>query len=234
MTPGSTPRDPLAPHSLNPAELQMLMEAQQRDVVFLAWRDGDSTFRIKSFDDESERAWTIGRRIGMDVVIADPQVSSLHARLQCDAAEWTVTDAGLSRNGTFVNEQRVVTRRLADLDRIRVGQTIIAFNGAPPDIEPTALDDVTSRVADLTAHQRRVLVALCRPLLEDARVRQPATNASIAAELHITEGAVKMHLRTLAAAFGLADVPQNEKRVRLAADAVDSATVGPRDVTSQG
>jgi len=226
------PRDPLATHSLKPGEMQQLIAAQQRDTVFFAWRDSDGTFRIRSFDDEDERSWTIGRRLGMDVVIDDPQVSGLHARLQRDAGEWTVMDAGLSRNGTYVNEQRVVVRRLADGDRIRVGQTLVAFSGKPPDIPPTALDEARPRIERLTPPQRRVLIALCRPLLDDSRVRQPATNYEIAAELHVSVGNVKMHLRTLFERFGLSDVRQNEKRVRLAADAVASGTVALRDISA--
>jgi hypothetical protein len=231
MTPGQAPRDPLAPHSLTQRELALLVAAERRGGVFLAWRGTDGVFRVSSFSGEEDRSWTIGRRTGMDVPIVDPQVSGLHARLQRDAGEWSVTDAGLSTNGTFVNERRIMARRLADGDRIRVGRTILTFNGKPPDIAPTALDDATERIDGLTAAQHRVLVALCEPLLADARARQPATNKQIAAELHLTVGSVKMHLRSLFDAFGLAAVPQNEKRVRLAADAVYSGIVGPRHVS---
>ena len=228
MTPSQPPRDPLAPHSLAPGELQQLIAAQQRDGVFLAWRDRPGIFRIKSFEDDDARSWTIGRRTEMDVVIDDPQVSGLHARLQRDGAEWTVTDAG-STTGTFVNDQRVAARRLADSDRIRLGRTIVAFNGRLPAIEPTAPDDATPRIENLTTHQHRVLAALCRPLLEDARDRQPATNKQIADELHLSVGAVKRHLRNISEKFGVADLGQNEKRVRLAADAVASGIVRPQD-----
>lgn len=231
MIPGDAPRDPLAPHTLTAGELQQILIAEQRGGVFLVWRDRDGTLRIRCFDeDDRQRAWTIGRRPGMDLVIDDPQVSGLHARLQRDAGEWTVTDAGLSTNGTFVNGDRVMARRLADTDRIRVGQTIVAFNGRPPDIPGTALDESRPHIEQPTAAQRLVLVALCRPLLEDERARQPATNKQIADELHLSIGNVKMHLRNLCDNFGLADLAQNTKRVRLAADAVEFGIVGPSDI----
>ena len=42
--------------------------------------------------------------------------------------------------------------------------------------------------------------------------------------------AIKMHLRTLFVKFGLSDLPQNEKRARLAECAVELGLVTPRDL----
>ena len=53
----------------------------------------------------------------------------------------------------------------------------------------------------------------------------PATNPQIAAELFLTVAAVKTHLRALFRAFGLEDLPQSEKRRRLAAAALGSGLV---------
>jgi len=228
--------DPLARRTLSVQELQQVLAAERRDGVFFAWRDHDGTFQVRCLDDDddgAQRVWTIGRRPGMDLVVDDPKVSGLHARLQRDAGEWTVTDPG-SKNGIFVNDERVVTRRLADSDRIRVGDTIVAFNGKPPPIPPTARDASAPpiRYEPPTPSQRRVLVALCRPLLEEERARQPATNRQIAGELDLTVGAVKAHLRHLCDGFGLAHLGQNDKRVRLAADAVEFGVVGPRDLSA--
>ena len=69
---------------------------------------------------------------------------------------------------------------------------------------------------ELTDTQRRVLVALCRPYRDGGRFASPATNQQIADEVFLSVDAVKMHLRTLFGKFELGDLPQNEKRARLA------------------
>ena len=52
----------------------------------------------------------------------DPEMSRLHAELVRRAGEWTVSDDGLSQNGTWVNGLRLTgRRRLADGDLLRSG-----------------------------------------------------------------------------------------------------------------
>ena len=69
---------------------------------------------------------TIGRRDEADISLPwDPECSRLHAELELRAGEWTITDDGLSQNGTWVNELRLYgRRRLADGDIVRVGRTL--------------------------------------------------------------------------------------------------------------
>ena len=54
-----------------------------------------------------------------------------------------------------------------------------------------------------------------------------ATNAQIAEELHLSIPAVKTHIRALCERFGVEDLPQNQKRTRLADLAVRSGLVAP-------
>lgn len=49
---------------------------------------------------------TLGRTERAHVVLADPTVSGEHARLDCAAGQWIVSDLG-STNGTLVNQQPV-------------------------------------------------------------------------------------------------------------------------------
>jgi pSer/pThr/pTyr-binding forkhead associated (FHA) protein len=44
------------------------------------------------------------------VIEGDLLVSRLHAKLERIGGAWTIVDDGLSRNGTFVNGQRVIGR----------------------------------------------------------------------------------------------------------------------------
>jgi DNA-binding NarL/FixJ family response regulator len=59
-------------------------------------------------------------------------------------------------------------------------------------------------------------------------------NEQVAAELHLSLGAIKMHSRQLFTKFGLEDVRQNEKRLRLASEAIDAGAVARDDVTRDG
>jgi pSer/pThr/pTyr-binding forkhead associated (FHA) protein len=91
---------------------------------------------------------------------------------------WTIVDDGLSRNGTFVNGQRVIGRvRLHDRDEIRVGLSVLTYC-APAELDGvhTLIGEPLPAAARLTVAQRAVLVALCRPYREDRRYATAPTN----------------------------------------------------------
>jgi len=76
-----------------------------------------------------EGVHSIGRMADCWLVLDDDMVSRYHARLHVGAADATVEDLG-SRNGTYVNGERVDGRRvLRDGDRIRIGRELIAVLG---------------------------------------------------------------------------------------------------------
>ena len=112
---------------------------------------------------------TVGRREEADVSLPwDPECSRLHAELQLRAGEWTVSDDGLSQNGTWVNELRLAgRRRLDDGDMIRVGQTVITFSQPGRDRHrPHARARRAERHAEVlraaAAHPARALPAAVR------------------------------------------------------------------------
>jgi pSer/pThr/pTyr-binding forkhead associated (FHA) protein len=148
----------------------------------------------------------------------DNEVSGLHAELQGIAGEWTVVDDGLSTNGTYVNARRISGRqRLRDRDRIRVGRTVLVYRtGRSAPVQATAAAGEPPASQPLTATQRKVLIALCRPYRDGGSFTSPATNQQIADELCLSVEAIKMHLRNLFGKFELSALPQNEKRSRLA------------------
>jgi pSer/pThr/pTyr-binding forkhead associated (FHA) protein len=155
----------------------------------------------------------------------------LHAELEAIAGEWTVSDDGLSRNGTYVNGNRISGRtRLRDGDVLRVGQTSIAFRRPESeDSMPTQVAGQRLTLGDLPPTQRQVLVALARPYKHD-EFAVPATNQDIAGELHLSVDAVKSHLRTLFQRFGIEHLPQNQKRSRLVAEALQAGVIATRDL----
>jgi pSer/pThr/pTyr-binding forkhead associated (FHA) protein len=176
---------------------------------------------------------TVGRSPDSDLPLAwDAEVSRLHATVEWVGGSWTIVDDGLSRNGTYVNGERIRgRRRLRAGDGIRVGHTLLAFReyGRRRD-ESTRVAGEVPTLDSLTESQRRVLLALCRPFRFGSAYAVPATNQSIGAELFLSQDAVKTHLRALFAKFGVEDLPHNQKRLRLVERALQSGIVGTRDL----
>jgi pSer/pThr/pTyr-binding forkhead associated (FHA) protein len=215
---------PPALRSVSPAELAARLQAERRGAPFLVYVDGDGGQRIVGL---GERPLSIGRQAANDIALEwDSEVSRVHAVLEPVGAEWTLADDGLSRNGTFVNGERVRgRRRLADGDLLGLGHTLIVFAAAAvPDSVPTDAASA-SQPPELSAAQRRVLAALCRPSLEHAYAGPPS-NREIAEALVISVDTVKSHLHALFELFGLQDMPQNRKRAELVRRAFERGAVG--------
>lgn len=217
-------------HDSTPSELTVRMAAERRGVPFLLLRDGDGAQRLLTLGGER---LSVGREPEHDVELGwDPEVSRLHALLERLGESWTVVDDGLSRNGTLVNGQTVRgRRRLNDGDILVFGTTEVLYRdpGQGADETPPAAGPAVA--AGVTPAQRRVLVALCRPLLEATEVAAtPPSNAEIAASLTISVEAVRTHLKTLFKLFEVPELPQNRKRAELARRALASSVVLPRDL----
>ncbi|UTI67019.1 FHA domain-containing protein [Paraconexibacter antarcticus] len=232
-------RSPLAAHAASPAELRDRIEAERRGRPFLVLRDHSDPARPQRIVDLEPHATrlSIGRAAQNDIDLPwDTEVSRLHAELEQIGGEWTVSDDGLSRNGTFVNGARISGRhRLRDGDVVRVGRTQLAFkrpereDSMPTQVAGGAGGRAPVAAGDVPPLQRQVLVALARPYKHD-EFAVPATNQQIADELHLSVDAVKAHLRTLFARFGIEHLPQNQKRSRLVAEALQAGLVSVRDL----
>jgi len=189
---------------------------------FLLYRDGEGRQLLLELVPDRERV-TIGRRASCDLALPwDEEVSRVHAELVRMGVEWVVCDDGLSHNGTFVNGERIRgRRRLGAGDVLSVGVTAISMCApeARSTSSPTRAARPSAGDVAVTPAQRRVLAALCRPLLE-AEYASPATNRQIAAELVISVDTVKGTLSELFERFGVSDLPQNSKRAALAVRAL--------------
>jgi FHA domain/Bacterial regulatory proteins, luxR family len=216
-------------HSLSPAELASLVDAERKGGAFLAYRDGTGDLRLGPLDGLPSA--TIGRSQDNDFVLAwDAEVSRTHAQLELIGGEWTLTDDGLSRNGSFVNGERIAgRRRLADGDVMRLGSTSVVFRAPASPSESTAVAGAAAHIR-LTDGERRVLVALCRPMAVAGSSAVPAGNKEIAAELNLTSDGVKTHVRALFAKLGIEDLPQYRKRTELARRALELGIVTQRDL----
>jgi DNA-binding CsgD family transcriptional regulator len=215
-----------APHSLSPSELAALLDAERAGAPFLAFRDGLGDLRLVRLGDATV---AIGRTAANDVVLDwDPEVSRLHAQLERVGGDWVLVDDGLSRNGCTVNGERLrARRRLEDGDVLRLGSTNLTFRSPAP-AAPSTVTANAAALARLTAAERRVLIALCRPVL--SRGSAPASNPDIGAALCISLPSVKTHVRSLFGKLDVESLPQNQKRAALARRAIESGLVSMRDV----
>ncbi|NNG08037.1 MAG: FHA domain-containing protein [Desulfobacteraceae bacterium] len=74
------------------------------------------------------RSITIGRQEDNTIVLDNPRVSGYHARIDRAGFDYILTDLQ-STNGTFVNNENVVSQKLLHGDRIRIGEHILLFVG---------------------------------------------------------------------------------------------------------
>ena len=208
------------------------MLAAERDALpVLAWRTLDAALEVTPLEGDRLVIW---REATNDIVLTwDVEVSRVHALLERLGGAWTVVDDDLSRNGTYVNGQRVRgRRRLDDRDVVRVGATDLLFRNPLMAMGETIRGPGPAGVAGVTPSQQRVLVALCRPLLEsEGPGATPPSNSELAEALGLSTEAIRSHLKTLFKLFEVPDLPQNRKRAELARRALGAGVVVPRDIS---
>src|SRR5262245_17842896 len=126
---GDSPSPPAVPTST------VILDAHAFDTVIDAPTDKPQKALLKIllptgdvFDRELANDETqIGKGPRNDIVIADPAVSTAHALIRLDGTVYTIKDTG-SRNGTFVNGERVADeRRLNHGDVIGMGLSKLTF-----------------------------------------------------------------------------------------------------------
>jgi pSer/pThr/pTyr-binding forkhead associated (FHA) protein len=217
--------------SLSAPELKAQIEAEREGRPFLVFRDGGGEQVILGLAAEAE-LW-VGRGPSADVRLGwDEEVSALHAQIEVVRDECTLVDDGLSRNGSFVNEQRVHGRRhLRDGDSLRFGRTLVTYRRPGEDApEATVAAGEVPAAATISPAQRKVLLALCRPYKDGDSFATPATNQQIGEELHLSVDAVKTHMRALFDKLEVGELPQNQKRVALAERALQTGVVNRREL----
>jgi hypothetical protein len=211
-------------------ELEARRAAERIGAPFLVYRDDEGRQLIFSLAQRSDV--TLGRREEADISVPwDPEISRLHAELELLAGEWTVSDDGLSQNGTWVNGLRVsARRRLADGDLLQIGRTLFAFcDPVPVGAGPTLVPGELSAAARFSEQQQRLLRALCRPLFADGEGINPASDEEIAETTAIPLDQVGQELDHLGRAMGLAHMPRRDQRAEVALLAMRSGLVSADD-----
>ena len=99
---------------------------------------------------------SVGRRPDNDIpLIWDTQVSRRHALMERLGDGWVLVDDGTSRNGSYLNGDRVEGRHaLSDGDVLRFGDTVLLYRSPEParpvpaaPVEPEGVDDLRRQPA---------------------------------------------------------------------------------------
>jgi hypothetical protein len=227
--------DPLpALHRSSPAELQERLVAERTGVPFLVMRDGEQRQRITLLRRELSPL-SVGRQHTSDLALTwDDEVSRAHADIECLGEVWTVVDDGRSRNGSFVGDERVYgRRRLLHGDVIRFGRTIVTYLAPGRASSGSTATCRAGAPPQLSDAQRRVLIALARPLATGRYATVPS-NREIAQELSLSVETVKFHLHAMFELFGITEVPQHRKRAALAQLALERGAIALREFLNEG
>jgi hypothetical protein len=171
---------------------------------------------------------TVGRGQCVDICLNDPSVSKLHAEIIRRGPYAYVSDLGLSRHGTCVNGKVVAQRLLENGDVISFGAQRCRIGGLPAEEAVPESDPGRSATPELTRRELDVVAALCKPALTEEAFVAPATARDIAADLVVTEAAVKQHLLRLYQKLRIPEGPN--RRVRLANEVIARGLVRPLPV----
>lgn len=109
-----------------------------------------------------DRPITIGRGANSDLVLLDDQASRIHCGIRLWDGEFFIKDMK-SRNGTFVNGERVEMARLSAGDRIRIGRTLFGFETHPAKGTETLLQEVADELSEGKGY-----TTLLREIIEDS------------------------------------------------------------------
>ena len=189
------------------------------DTPFLRIEESGEVFPLRDV------VTTVGRGQGVDIHLDDPSVSRLHAELVRRGPYVYVVDLGLSRNGTRVNGRPIARRVLDEGDVLSFGAARCRIGGIQQEEITAEAELRRSAMPELTRRELDVLTSLCQPALSDEAFATPATAHDIAADLVVTEAAVKQHLLRLYQKFRVPAGPN--RRTRLANEVVALGLVKP-------
>ncbi len=96
--------------------------------------------KIKEYRLERGQSMSIGRLESNDVVIENLAVSGHHAKIDWTGNSFLLTDLK-SKNGTFVNDQLVISHWLQNGDVITIGKHILLFAYSKGEAQPEADGD---------------------------------------------------------------------------------------------
>jgi tetratricopeptide (TPR) repeat protein len=191
---------------------------ERRARPFVLFHDSDGAQHIVDLD-AAHSPLRIGRRSTNDLSLPwDQGVSRVHAHLERSGDGWELVDEGRSRNGSYVNGERVTGRRvLHDADVIRLGNTVLLYRA--PTSEIGARRQETGVTADLSIwaasqieqSDLAVLRSFARAVAQADQQAAGQAEWRAAEDLDRTPEDIEAALRLLYLRFGLAQVAEHER-----------------------
>jgi adenylate cyclase len=103
-----------------------------------------------------KKSLLVGRRESCDIVLRFANVSAHHCRLECHGGYWYVRDLN-SKNGTRVNNMKIIEKRLDPGDELRVAKHKYRVSYSPIDlgaIGPPPADDMPTDIMSKSLLER--------------------------------------------------------------------------------
>ena len=124
----SAPTKPIAPPSVGKPpgsrmKTPITLPANNASEYCFIHLSGQGEARIRVLP---KKPIAIGREPANDIVVLDGPVSKRHARLTFAPEGMTLWDVG-SKNGTFVNDEKITSKKLKEGDAVRVGNAYLIF-----------------------------------------------------------------------------------------------------------
>lgn len=120
----------------------------------------------------SEQPITIGRSPEADIVLLDEKASRIHCGVRLWDGEFYLKDLK-SKNGTFVNGERVDVAKLRSGDHVRVGSTTFTFEQEPEVGQDTALQEIKDEMA-----LGKGYTTILREIVDDVAEKQDEAGAA--------------------------------------------------------
>jgi class 3 adenylate cyclase len=218
------------------------LEAERAKRAFVVYHEPTGRQQTVYLDDDMSTV-TVGRRPDNDIpLVWDTQVSRRHAAMERVGETWTLVDDGTSRNGSYLNGDRIQGRHpLHDGDVLRFGDTVLLFrspeHGKAVPIAPVEAEGVTSfgenplAAIQLSEVERRVLAELRRSAGGALAPSMPVSDSSIGERVALSEDEVQAAVAALELKFGIEGPSQAQRRERLVVRAVNSGLVSDSNVS---
>jgi predicted component of type VI protein secretion system len=131
---------------------------------------------LHTYPVEKNRILKIGRSDQNNIIIDETAVSSVHAEIEFEAGSYYITDIQ-SKNGTFVDGELVISRKLRNGNIISIGDYSLRFQNDDNENQLEASDAVSqaTMVLDTSIHRSKLAKSLAEISEEKESIKTQAT-----------------------------------------------------------